>query len=344
MARHNKRSSEGSQDAQMYVLGVDIAKESFTAALADAGGKVLETKQFDNDEAGFKVLRKWMQQHKARQVHACMEATGRYGDALAYYLHAQGYTVSVVNPARIHAYGQSKLQRNKTDNEDARLIADFCATQQPQPWTPPAPEQRELHDLTRRLYTLKQIRQQERNRLDSAVGPLAPRARRSMETVIALLDVEIAELEAEINDHTDSHPTLQQQADLLDSIPGIGPVTACALLGELPDLVNFAEASQLAALAGLTPTIRCSGSSVRNKTTLSKKGNARLRAILYMPALSARRCSPAFRTFADRLEANGKSKMAVIGAVMHKLIRVIFAVLKHQIPFDPNYHLSLSTP
>lgn len=340
MSRQKKNSGQGSQ---VYVLGVDIAKESFAAALADAGGKVLETKQFDNDEGGFKALRKWMQQHKARQVHACMEATGRYGDALAYYLHAQGYTVSVVNPARIHAYAQSKLQRNKTDNEDARLIADFCATQQPEHWTPPAAEQRELHDLTRRLYTLKQMRQQERNRLDSAVGPLAPGVRRSMEASIAFLDAEIDRLEAEINDHTDSHPTLQQQADLLDSIPGIGPVTACALLGELPDLVNFTQASQLAALAGLTPTIRCSGSSVRNKTTLSKKGNARLRAILYMPALSARRCSPAFRSFADRLEANGKSKMAVIGAVMHKLIRVIFAVLKHQKPFDPNHYLALST-
>ena len=350
MARHSKRSSQASQASQAsqgYVLGVDIAKASFAVALVSTGstgstGKLLGTKQFDNDEAGFKELRKWLQQHKARQVHACLEATGRYGEALAYYLHAQGYVVSIVNPVRIHAYGQSKLQRNKTDSEDARLIADFCATQQPERWTPPPPEQSELHDLTRRLHTLKQMRQQEHNRLES--GVVAVGARRSLQASLAFLDAQIAQLETEINDHTDSHPDLQRRVDLLDSIPGIGPTTACALLGELPDLANYADAGQLAAHAGLTPAIRCSGTSVHGKSTLSKKGNARLRAALYMPALTARRCSPAFRTFADRLEANGKSKMAVLGAVMHKLIRVIFAVLKSGRPFDPNHYLAHATP
>jgi len=343
MARHSKRSSQtsqSSQSSQSYVLGVDIAKASFDVALATAAGKVVDTAQFSNDEGGFRALRKWLEQHKAKQMHACLEATGRYGEALAYYLYAQGSAVSIVNPVRIHAYGQSKLQRNKTDSEDARLIADFCATQKPDRWTPPPAEQRQLHDLTRRLDTLKQMRQQERNRLESAVGGLAPAAHRSLQESIAFLDRQIAQLEAEIADHTGSHPTLQHQADLLDSIPGIGPATAYALLGELPDLANFAEASQLAALAGLTPTIRCSGSSVRGKSTLSKTGNAHLRAILYMPALSAMRCSPAFRSFADRLAANGKSKMAIIGAIMHKLIRVIYAVLKHQKPFDPNHYLA----
>lgn len=342
MARQGKGQEK--QVSQAYVLGVDIAKSSFDVALASAAGKVVETKQFSNDEAGYKALRKWLEGHKAKRVHACLEATGRYGEALAYYLYAQGYTVSIVNPLRIHAYGQSKMQRNKTDQEDARLIADFCATQQPERWTPPAPEQRELHDLTRRLHTLKHMRQQERNRLESAVGGLAPAARRSLEESIVFLDHQIAQLEAEIDDHTDSHPTLQEQVDLLDSIPGIGPVTASALLSELPDLANFSDASQLAAHAGLTPAVRSSGSSVRGKTTLSKKGNPHLRAILYMPALSARRCSPAFQTFADRLAANGKSKMAIIGAIMHKLIRVVFAVLKSGKPFDPNHYLAHVAP
>ena len=343
MARHSKCSSQGGETSpasQSYVLGIDIAKASFDVALATTEGKVVDTAQFGNAEEGFKALRKWLEQHKAKQVHACLEATGRYGEALAYYLYAQGSVVSIVNPARIHAYGQSKLQRNKTDSEDARLIADFCATQKPERWTPPPAEQRQLHDLTRRLDTLKQMRQQERNRLESAAGGLAPAARRSLDESIAFLDRQIAQLEAEIADHTGSHPTLQHQAGLLDSIPGIGLVTAYALLGELPDLANFAQASQLAALAGLTPAIRCSGSSVRGKTTLSKTGNAHLRAILYMPALTAMRCSPPFRSFAERLAANGKSKMAIIGAIMHKLIRVIFAVLKHQKPFDPNHYLA----
>jgi transposase len=336
MARKSKRTVE----APAYVLGIDIAKATFAVALRQAQGKIVASEQFANAEAGFKQLRTWLQQHKARQVHACLAATGRYGEGLAYYLHAQGYQVSIVNPARIHAYGQSKLQRNKTDRQDARLIADFCATQQPELWAPPPPEQGELHDLSRRLHTLKQMRQQERNRLAS--GVVAAGARRSIAETIAFLDRQIAQLEDELDAHTDTHPTLKEQVDLLDSIPGIGPITAYALVGELPDITNFRDASQLAAHAGLTPAVRCSGSSVRSKTTLSKKGNARLRAALYMPAITARRCSPAFRTFADRLAANGKSKMSVIGAVMHKLIRIIYAVLKSGKPFDPNHYLALS--
>jgi transposase len=337
-----KRSGRQTGQAPGYVLGIDIAKETFDVALADATGTVLASAQFSNDEAGGKELRKWLQQRKAKQVHACLEATGRYGELLAHYLYAQGYQVSVVNPARIHAYGQSKLQRNKTDRQDARLIADFCASQRPELWSPPPPEQQELHDLARRLATLKKMRQQEENRLKS--GVLASGARRSIEQHIAFLRQQIVELEAALDDHRDHHPGLQEQVDLLDSIPGIGPTTAYAILGELTDITYFGAASQLAAHAGLTPAQRCSGSSVRGKTTLSKKGNARLRAALYMPAITARRCSPAFRTFADRLADKAKSKMAVIGAVMHKLIRVIYGVLKSGQPFNPKLYLHAATP
>ena len=342
MARKSKHSGQHTDQPSGYVLGIDVAKATLDVALADTTGMILASAQFANDEAGFKQLRKWLQQHKAKQVHACLEATGRYGEPLAYYLYAQGYQVSIVNPARIHAYGQSKLQRNKTDRQDARLIADFCASQQPELWSPPPPEQRELHDLARRIAALKQMRVQEENRLGA--GVLAPGARRSIVQHIAFLTQQIAELEAALNDHIDQHPSLQEQVDLLDSIPGIGPTTACAILSELPDITCFGDASQLAAHAGLTPAQRTSGSSVRGKTTLSKKGNARLRAALYMPALSASRSSPAFHTFADRLRNNGKSKMAVIGAVMHKLIRVIYGVLKSGQPFDPNLYLTHLTP
>ena len=105
MARKSKHTGQPSA----YVLGIDVAKATLDVALADAAGTMLASAQFTNAEAGFKQLRKWLQQHKAKQLHACLEATGRYGEPLAYYLHAQGYQVSVVNPARIHAYGQSKL-------------------------------------------------------------------------------------------------------------------------------------------------------------------------------------------------------------------------------------------
>ena len=104
-------------------LGIDISKKKFDVALVTSDQ--VESGTFRNDETGFTKLGRWLRKRGAKRVWACMEATGQYGDELALYLHEQGQKVSVVNPARIKKYGESKLQRNKTDKIDARLIADF---------------------------------------------------------------------------------------------------------------------------------------------------------------------------------------------------------------------------
>jgi transposase len=123
------------------------------------------------------------------------------------------------------------------------------------------------------------------------------------------------------------------------SIPGIAVATAAAILAEIRDLSAFESADQLAAFAGLTLSEFCSGSAVHGKPRLSKIGNRSLRSekVLYVPALVARRYNPLIRTFCERLLAKGKSKMAVIGAAMHKLLRLVFGVLKSQQPFGPNF-------
>jgi len=338
MARKSKQASQGGEQAVTHWLGVDIAKATFDVALSEANGGIVAVARFDNTEAGFKALHKWLVKRKVWHVHVCMEATGRYGEGLAHYLHAKGYPVSVVNPQRIHAYGQSKLQRNKTDAQDARLIADFCRTQQPDLWTPPAPEQHELQLLTRRLETLKHLRQQELNR--AGAGELTPDVDASIATVLAVCDAEIARLERKLKDLIAAHPDLKHKVDLLDSIPGVGQVTACILLAEIPDLDTFTSASQLAAYAGLSPSLHSSGTSVERKPRLSKQGNAHIRSALYMPAMSLLRANSPLRQFADRLQLKGKTKMAIMGALMHKIIRYAYAVLKHDMPFDRNYDLT----
>ena len=104
----------------MDVLGVDVSKSKFDVALLRQDDYILVT--FDNDSVGFVKLRKWLKKRKVNNLHACLEATGRYGDELALFLHEAGYQVSVVNPTRIQAYGASQLKRNKTDKEDAKVI------------------------------------------------------------------------------------------------------------------------------------------------------------------------------------------------------------------------------
>ena len=315
-------------------LGLDLAKLKFNACLVREGGK-LRHKVFANDPSGFSQLSGWLAQQGVERVHACMEATGAYGDALAAYLHEAGHTVSRVNPAAIKAYAQSRLSRTKNDRVDAALIAGFCAERRPPAWHPPAPELRELQALVRRLDSLVEMRTMEENRLSSGITVEAVRA--SVEELIAHLSEQIRKTQALIRDHIDNHPGLRRQRELLDSIPGVGETTAAALLAEVPDIKQYRSARQVAAFAGLVPRERQSGSSVRGRVRLSKIGSARLRKALYFPAITALRCSPFFQQWAEGLRQRGKSKMAVVGAAMRKLIHLAYGVLKTGKPFDPEW-------
>src|SRR5947207_573245 len=157
-------------------------------------------------------------------MHACLEATGTYGDALATYLYEAGHVVSLVNPAAIKAYAQSVLSRTKSDRVDASLIARFCAERCPPAWTPLSPELRELQALVRRLDSLIEMRTMEENRLSSGIAVAAVRV--SVEELIAHLSEQIKKTQALIRDHMDSRPGLKRQRELLDSIPGVGETTA----------------------------------------------------------------------------------------------------------------------
>ena len=316
----------------MIFIGIDMSKEKFNAFLTLAEGSY--HLEFENRREGFRSFWKWLKKRRVKEAHVCLEATGRYGDALARFLYEKGLKVSVVNPRRIKAYAESKLSRNKTDRVDAEIIEDFCRTQNPGLWEPPAPEVEALQMMTRHLEALKKMRAQERNRLAS--GVTEPVVQTSIEAHIAYLDEAIANLEQEIQNHIDQHPHLKEKADLLQSIPGIGKTTAATLLAEIKDIDQFDEAADLAAYAGLTPGRYQSGASVRKRPHLSKIGNAVLRKALYFPALVAQRHNPLVRRLVERLAARGKPPMVIQGAAMRKLLHIVFGVWKHQRPFDPH--------
>lgn len=315
-------------------LGIDVGKTQLEVALLRPEHPP-ETGQFENSPAGWKRLRHFLKKRRLEAVHVCLEATGYYGDDVALELHQAGYRVSVVNPARIKGYADSRLSRNKTDALDAILIADFCRTQNPEEWTPPPPEQRELQAMVRHWQHLSAIRQQEVNRQQAGIP--SETVQQTLAQHIAFLDQQLTELQQRIRQHIDQHPHLRQQWELLISIPGIGDITAFKLLAEIRDIRVFDSAAQLAAYAGLTPRQHCSGSSVRGRPRLSKRGSARLRAALYFPAIVAQQHNPILRAFAHRLLAAGKPKLAVIAAVMRKLLHLVFGVLKSGMPFDPHY-------
>ena len=258
-------------------LGIDIAKKTFNVALLR--NDKLRHKKFENSPEGFKQLDSWLVKQGVIEIHACLEATGSYSEGLALHLHQAGHKVSLVNPARIKAFGQSELRRNKTDRADATLIARFCSMHRPAAWVPPP---------------------------------------------------------AEIREHIDRHPGLKEDCELLETIPGIGEKTATTLLAEIEHLRHYKHARQAAAYAGLSPRLRESGTSGK-RSRLSKTGNSRVRKALFMPAISAKQHNPVLRQFSERLARRGKPKMAIIGAVMRKLLHLAFGVLKTRKPFDPNH-------
>jgi len=311
------------------IVGIDVAKRKVDIALV-IKGKV-RRKVCKNSQEGFKEACQWLSRHAGSHVHACMEATGSYGDDLAIALIEAGHTVSMVNPAQVAAFGKSELLRTKTDRVDAELIARFCAAMHPEPWTPPAPEVRQLQALVRRLDTLVDMRAEEKLRHDAAASP---DVRHSARDVIAFLDTQIAAVETLIRDHFNQHPGLKAQRDLLTSIPGIAEQTAATILAEIRNWQAFTSARQLVAYTGLAPQERTSGTSVRGKAKLCKIGNARLRKALYMPALSARRYNDAATKLAERLLSRGKTKKQAIAAVMRKLLTWSYGVLKSGRPFD----------
>jgi transposase len=312
-------------------LGIDISKATFDVALL-SGGKRAKRAQFDNTLSGFEQLSQWLKTHAVSPVHACLEATNIYGHALATYLHHQGHAVSIVNPARVKGYAQSQLSRTKNDAADASLIARFCRDIKPSLWHPAPAAVAKLQSLTRRLEALEQMMTQEKNRLELCDDP---ELRAEIEAHIKFLEDQAKAVKQRSQQHIEAHDTLAESCRLLTSITGIAHQTAAIVLGEIGSVENFGSAHQLAAFAGLTPREFKSGTSINGATRLCKIGNAHLRKALYFPALSLMRHCPEIQAFRQRLLDKGKQKMAVVGAVMHKLIRVIYGVLTSRQDFDP---------
>jgi transposase len=315
------------------ILGIDVAKLKFNVCLIREDNR-LKHRVFTNNRAGFSQLSDWLKKNHVAQVHACLEATGSYSEALATYLFDNGHRVSLVNPAAIKAYAGAQLSRTKTDKVDAELIARFCLTQKPQLWKPAPLEVRELQALVRRLDSLIEMHTMEVNRLSSGVS--TTEVKLSIESVISHLEEQIKRTEKLIRKDINNQPQLRADRDLLLSIPGLGEATVARLMSEI-NFHQYESARQVAAFAGLVPRLRESGKSVRGRPRLSKTGTPRIRHSLYFPAITALRCNPAIKEWAAGLSQRGKCKMQIICAVMRKLIHLAFGVLKSGKPYDPLY-------
>ena len=313
----------------MTAIGIDISKAKFDVAV-ERNGKRLD-KAFPNTQDGYQKLALWLDNKGLvkSDCHMCMEATSTYYEALAIWLHDNGWKVSVVNPLKIKGFAQSQLVRQKTDRADARLIARYCELNQPIVWSPPEPEVRELQRLLARREALIGMRVQETNRQYEAKGE----SKASIERVLAMLADELRQLEEKINRHIDQNPGLKKEKSLLESIPGVGETLSHYLMAWLR-VKQLENVRQAVAFIGLSPKANESGSSQKGRPVLSKLGHKRLRKMLYMPALSALRCNEGAKALHNRLKSRGKNGKLIVGAVMRKLVHWAWGVLKSGEPFD----------
>lgn len=311
----------------LYV-GIDIAKATFVASFKL--NESYQTKSFDNKETGFTAFLLWLEKQCDSTYHCCMEATGKYCYKLALFLYKHDHKVSIVNPAQVKYFMKTKLSRTKTDDVDAQSIRDFCDLLKPKAWNPPTREVEKLRMLVNRVDVLNKLLLQENNRLE-LVDEIVEN---SIFEHIEYLKKSVVELEVQINEHVSSSTKLNQEVQLLETIPGIATKTACKTLAYLGSIDNFDSPKKLAAFIGLAPQISQSGSSL-NRTTLSKTGNSDWRKSYYMPAMVAVRFNPIIKKFYDRLISNGKPKKVALCAAMRKLVHIIYGVLKSQKPFNP---------
>ena len=312
------------------VLGIDIAKLKFDACLV-LPGQGSRRKVFSNDAAGFAELRVWVRDQSAVGPDVAVEATGSYWIELAEALHRIGWPVFLLNPAYVKAHGQSRGQRGKTDRIDAALIADFLQKhrQDCEPWQPLPAELEELRELMR-LYN--DVRGVAASLGQRGAGLRTAAARALQQEVTQMADQFAKRILKAAREHARRHVSLARPVENLQTIKGVGEISALTFVAELP---RGRAARSVAAWAGVTPRPYESGASVRKRPKLCKQGSDYVRQSLYWPAVTALRCNPVMQEFARRLEKSGHNKMQRVGAAMHKLVRWASAIIHTGQPFDP---------
>ncbi len=309
-----------------HVVGIDVAKHELEVHRLPEGTP--STHAYDQ-----KGLRQLLRELPPQdQTLVVLEATGGYQRRLVAELTDAGYRVAVVNPRQVRDYARGLGLLAKTDRLDARVIARFGEHVRPRSLERPSAQQAELEALVIRRRQLVELRTAESNRQETVT---AKSVRKSLRQVIDVLDKQIARVEKDILALIKSDEQWKGKADLLDSVPGIGPTTIATLLAELPEL-GLLNRQEIAALVGLAPYNRDSG-TLRGKRAIWG-GRTAVRSTLYMAALTAYRCNPAIRAFAQRLKQQGKCMKVVITACMRKLLVIMNTMLKT----NTAWHLNLA--
>ena len=313
-------------------IGLDVSKRTLDVHVGTIKKQKSARLQVANTPEGCHQFLDWMSRRGVENPHVCLEATGTYHDLVAQLLFEHGIRVSVLNPRLVHAFRKSEGILHKTDALDAYLLAVFCQQKRPVSWQPTSALLLRLQELFTRCEQVQVMLQQEKQRFTENL--------RADEWLRMRLSLHIAQLEDELaltkaqRDSLLQDEQQQQDCQRLQSICGLGAESALFFLSEIGHWQRFSSGRELAAFWGVVSKHTSSGTSVHRKARLSKQGSPLVRKRLYLCALSARHHDPDMKAWADGLEAKGRPKAAVLGAVMRKLAHLIFGVLKSGRPYD----------
>lgn len=302
-------------------IGIDVAKGWLDVARSPDE----PVRRVANDAAGIATLVAELTAQRPRLI--VLEATGGHETAVTAALVAAGLAVAVVNPRQVRDFAKATGQLAKSDRLDARVLALFAARVQPPPRPLPDAVAQELAALLARRRQVLEMRTAEQNRRPS----LAPRLRPALDAHVVWLSQQLAELDGELDRTLRDSPVWREKEDLLRSIPGIGPVVARTLLGELPELGTL-DRWEVAALAGVAPLNQDSGRRQGKRRTWG--GRAPVRAALYMAVISAIRSNPAIAAVYTRLRDAGKPPKLALVACMRKLLTIANAILRDAVPWS----------
>jgi transposase len=320
---------------QEKFAGIDVSARELVVAVWREGK--VEQLRFGNDRKGHRQLVKALLKGGG-VVKVGLESTGVYGLELALWLdRTRGVEVMVANPRAVKDFGDALLKRTKTDLEDAVVILEFVRRMPFERWHAPSESALAVRTLARRIAAMVETRTAEKNRLHAAqyAGDVGRVIRKDIEEGLKQLEKRIERLTAAAITAIRSDGELQRKYQLLVSATGIAKRSAVRLLGELEVLASDMTPRQWVAHAGLDPRHHQSGTSINKPARLSKVGNQRLRAALFMPALVAIQHEPRIREYVEALERRGKKRLQAIAAVMRRLLHSIHAMFRLNVPFDP---------
>ena len=327
------------------VVGIDVAQDELVVSIgkmyADFSLEIVSRATFGNKLKGFEKLMQWLEPltDKAVQLRFVMEATGVYHQSLAYYLNDNGYAVTIVLANKMSNYFRTLSVKTITDKTMSDTITQFGLERKLDDWEPPKGIYRMLQQLTRERSQLTDEKVVIKNQIHAEQAEARPH-KKSIERSkkrLALIEKQIAEIESELKALIKEDEDAKKIMLLICTIPGVGLLTAATILGETNGFELIRNKRQLTSYAGLDVKEKQSGTSVKGKPCISKKGNKHLRKAMHLPALSAIRHDERYKAIFVRLVGKHGIKMKAAVAVQRKLLEMVYTIFKTQTAYDKNY-------